>query len=343
MAQNKQTLRQRLDLLIEELIPTIRNAFFIAVQGVTSEVILIDLIKAIEQGDIQKAFRTLGMSDAALRPITAALEAAFERGGVTVGQSFPTLYAGGVRTVFRFDVRNTRAENWIREQSSRLITSIQEDTRVNIRNILTVNLEVGNNPRTTALDIVGRINPTTGRREGGIIGLNQTQEMWVRNARADLMKLDERYFTRKRRDKRFDSIVARAIKEGRQLPKETIDKLISRYKDNLLKLRGETIGRTETIQSLNRSEFEAYRQGVDLGAAKQSDVQKIWDDAGDRRVRHDHVLMRDQTVGLDEAFIAPDGSKMMFPGDASLGASAKEIINCRCKTRYNVDWLSDLD
>lgn len=343
MAQNKQTLRQRLDALIEELTPTIRNAFLVAVEGITSEVILIDLIKAIEANDIQKAFRTLGMSDAALRPITAALESAFERGGVMVGRSFPTLYAGGVRSVFHFDVRNTRAENWIREQSSRLITSIQEDTRVNVRNILQVNLEVGNNPRVTALDIVGRINPQTGRREGGIIGLNTQQELWVRNARRDLTSLDPRYLLRKRRDKRFDSIVERAIKEGKPLTKETIDRLISRYKDSLLQLRGETIGRTETIQSLNRAEFEAFKQGVDMGAAKQSDVEKVWDDAGDFRVRHDHVLMRDQTVGLDEAFVFPDGSKAMFPGDSSLGAAAKEIINCRCKTRYKVDWLSDLD
>ena len=55
--------------------------------------------------------------------------------------------------------------------------------------------------------------------------------------------------------------------------KPTIDKLITRYKSSLLKLRGDTIARTETIQSLNRSQHEALMQAADMGAVKQKDIQ----------------------------------------------------------------------
>jgi hypothetical protein len=336
--------RQILDALIEKLQPVLRDAFFVAVQGITNNVILKDLIKAIEQQDYERAFRTLGFSDAAMRPITRAIENIFEQGGDATGSTFPkVLNTPDGRTIFRFDVRNVRAENWIKQQSGTLITNIGEDIRVNVRNLMTIGLQTGNNPRDTALSIVGYIDPATGNRTGGIIGLNQPQELWVRNATFDLQNLDPRYFNRVRRDRRFDSIVQRAIDTNTNLDQSTITKLINRYKDNLLKLRGETVARTETIQSLNRSEYEAYKQAIDMGATASKNVGKVWDTAGDDRVRDDHADMEGQTVNIDEPFIAPDGSRLMFPGDVSLGAAAGEVINCRCKSRFKVDWLADID
>jgi hypothetical protein len=338
------SLEQILDELIDKLAPKIRDAFRAAIQGVNDQVILTDLIKAVQAKDYEKAFTTLGMSNASLRPITAALQTVFEQGGVAVGSTFPkVLNTGAGRAVFRFDVTNPRAEQWLKEQSSRLIVQIQEDARVNVRNVITRGLEAGDNPRSTALDIVGRIDTRTGKRVGGIIGLTQQQEGWVANASRDLSELNERYFTRARRDKRFDGIVRKAIDSGQPLDQATIDKLVIRYKSSLLQLRGETISRTETIQSLNRSQHEALLQASDMGAVKQKDVKREWDDAGDSRVRHSHAEMNGQTVGLDEPFKTPSGQLLMFPGDSSLGADASETINCRCRTKMKIDWLANID
>lgn len=335
------SLRRIIEELTAKYSPVIRNAFLAAIADISNEVILKDLIKAIEANDVNQAFRVLGMSDAAMRPLTAALAETFEAGGIGAGSTFPrVLHTPFGNTRFLFDVRATRAENWLREQSSRLIVEIQEDTRVAVRNTLTRGLEAGNNPRVTALDIVGRIG-ASGKREGGLIGLTSQQESWVNNARADLETLDARYLTRIRRDKRFDKIVERAIKDGKPLTKETIDKLISRYKDSLLQLRGETIGRTESIQSLNRSNFEAIRQAKDIGALRGA--TKEWDSAGDARVRESHRAMDGQVTELEEPFITPDGYSLMFPGDTSLGAPAKEIIQCRCRFKLRMDWLADID
>lgn len=337
------TLKQILDALIDKLTPLLRDAFLFSIQDINDQVILKDLIAAIEAKDYARAFRVLGMSPGAMRPLTAALEQIFEQGGVAVARTFPAVVNTDYgRGAFHFDVRNLQAEKWLREQSSSLVTRIQEDTRVNVMNILQRNLEAGNNPRTTALDIVGRLG-ADGKRQGGIVGLDQRQELWVTNARRDLTNLDANYFKRLRRDKRFDSIVRKAIADGKPLDKDTIDRLISRYKDSLLQLRGENIGRTETIQALNRSQHEAIRQGVEAGAMSASAVQREWDTAGDTRVRHSHAEMDGQSVGLDEPFTTPRGEKLMFPGDTSLGASAGEVINCRCRVKMKIDFLADLD
>lgn len=332
-----------IEQLIEQFIPVIRNAFAAAIRDVTNRAILVDVIRAIEGGDVEAAFRALGFSEAAMRPLTAAIEAAFEQGGITVAGTFPRrLNTPTGRTVFRFDVRNSRAERWLREESSRLVTRVTEDTRTNVRNIVTEGMQDGRNPRNVALDIVGRMNTTTGRREGGAVGLTPQFERAVVRARIELRQLDPNYFNRERRDKRFDSIVHKAIKYGTPLPEDVIVKLTGRYSDKLLQLRGENIARTEAIAALNRSEYEAVKQAVDQGSINQAATVRIWDSAGDSRVRHMHKLLDGQKVGLDEPFIAADGSKMMYPGDTSLGAPGSETINCRCRVRLKVDWLHDL-
>jgi hypothetical protein len=341
------TPKQQLDALIDLFAPDIRSAFLAAVQDVVDNVILNQIVDAIQRGDPEAAFRALGISDAAMRPITAAIERAFEQGGVMTGATFPKyLNTASGKAVFRFDVRNSRAEAWLRDKSSSLITHIQEDARVGVRNTLTVGMEAGRNPRNVALDIVGRLDKT-GHRVGGIVGLNQQQEYWARSARRRLTDLDSAYFNMELRDKRFDRTVEAAIKAGKPLPSDVVEKLTTRYKANALRYRGEMIGRTEAMQSLNRAEWEATKQAVDLGAVSESAVRRHWDSAGDSRVRYSHRSMdrkyNKKGVGLDEPFRSPSGALMMHPGDTSLGASADEVVACRCRVRTKIDWLADLD
>lgn len=332
----------KLAALIERFIPEIKAAFLAAIQDVISHASEQAIIEAIENGDLEAAFRALGFSPAAMRPITAMIERAFETGGVTTAETFPMF-----NTMFRFDVRNSRAEAWIRDRSSRFVSRVTEDVRVAIRNVMTDGLTNGRNPRDTALDLIGRYNRTTRRREGGVIGLTAQFERAVQRARQELATLDPAYFRRERRDERFDRTVWKAINSKTPLTTDVINKLVGRYSDSLLQLRGENISRTETMAALHRSEYEAIKQAVDEGKVKASTVKRIWDNAGDNRVRHSHNLMEGQTVGLDEPFVTPpnsDGnvSRLMFPCDTSLGADASETINCRCRARLKIDWLSEL-
>jgi hypothetical protein len=233
----------------------------------------------------------------------------------------------------------------LREHSSELVTRIDDETRVNLRNVLTLGMQEGRNPRNVALDIVGRIDPVTKQRVGGIVGLTKAQEVHVRNVRASLngpVPLDK-YFDYELRDKRFDRTVQAAIRDGNPLPAEVVDKLVTRYKDASLRHRGENIGRTEAMQALNASEWEATKQAVALGAVSEEAVKREWDDAGDGRVRPTHRKMNKQRVGLNEPFVSPSGARLMHPGDTSLGAPVDEVAGCRCRVRTVIDWLADID
>ena len=336
-------LDRETEKLIERFVPVIRDAFFNALQTIKDQARINAMVEAIEAGNIELAFRVLGISDAALREIMRAVEQAFEDGGIMAAQTFPPVDIGGTRAVFRFDVRNSRAEQWLRNHSSQLITRIVDEQRVAIREIIEQGMVDGRNPRNVALDIVGRIDKATGKRVGGIVGLTLAQERAVRRARKELQDLDASYFNRKRRDARFDRTVQQAIKSGKPLPADVVDKLITRYSDSLLQLRGEMIARSEAIESLNASAHEVHRQLIDTGAVKENQVQRFWDSAGDKRVRNSHRIMDGQQRSLDEPFETPGGARLMFPGDKSLGAPGDETIMCRCRVRTKVDWLAVFD
>lgn len=344
------TPRQQLDSLIDLFAPKLRDAFLSAIADVVDNAILQRVIDAIKAGDAEEAFRALGFSDAAMRPLTAEIERAFETGGVAMGRTFPRyINTTDGRGVFRFNVRNSRAEAWLRDKSSSLITRLTDEARTNVRNTLVQGMTDGRNPRNVALDIVGRYDPNAGRRVGGVIGLTNQQEGWVRNARLRLETAHltpengQAYLNMKLRDARFDGTVLKAMRDGTPLPAEVVDRLMLRYKDSALQYRAETIARTEALQSLNAAEYEATKQAIDLGATRTSAVQREWDDVGDRRTRPTHRALNGQRVGIDEAFVSPSGARMMYPGDTSLGAPGDEVIMCRCRVRNVIDWAADID
>jgi hypothetical protein len=66
-------------------------------------------------------------------------------------------------------------------------------------------------------------------------------------------------------------------------------------------------------------------------------LKKSWIDMRDKRVRPTHVEAGRRygaaSIPVNEAFIV-GGSRMMYPGDTSLGAPIREIANCRCSAQY---------
>lgn len=332
-----------LEQLLEKLAPDVAAAFRAAIADITDNTILLQVVEAIERNDVEGAFRALGFSPASFNNFAATLQNVFQAGANAMLATFPKYATGadGIKTVIRFNVRDPRAEQWLRDEAGNLITNIEQDVRNAVRNTMQVGMAEGRNPRNVALDIVGRINPRTGDREGGVVGLSEQGEKWSRNARQRLLTLDEGYFDLALRDKRFDGTVRAAIAAGKPLPVETVDKLVDRYRMNALQHRGETIGRTEALAALNRSEWLATKQAVEQGNLRADAVKRVWDSAGDRRVRPAHKALDGQSVGLDEPFVSPlTGARMMHPGDTSLNAPGKEVIDCRCRVRTVVDWFA---
>lgn len=321
------------------------EAFMAAIEDLRAGADLQRVVAAIQAGNIEAAIEALNLDAAAFDRLLDAFQQAYVAAGEASVSTMPIIRdVAGARVIIRFGSRNPRAESWLREQSSVLVTRILEEQRSAVRQALVAGMEKGTAPRSIGLDIVGRIDKTTGKRAGGVLGLSAQQEGYLRSAKAELASSDpaelSHYLTRARRDKRFDRTIQKAIREGQPLPAEIQRKAATRYEARLLELRGQTIGRKEAMTSLQAGKYEAYLQAVDTGAIAESDVRRTWRSASDLRVRHTHMGLNGDTVGLRQAFVSPSGARLMYPGDPS--APASETIGCRCDVTYRIDFLSNL-
>lgn len=90
----------------------------------------------------------------------------------------------------------------------------------------------------------------------------------------------------------------------------------------------------ELWQARRIAQTETMIGMADAGALAAStlDVEfvKQWAVSGLGNTRETHEAMDGIIVGADEPFILPEGDRMMYPHDGSMGASAGEIINCAC-------------
>jgi hypothetical protein len=213
--------------------------------------------------------------------------------------------------------------------------------------VLREGMQEGVSANRAKLDIIGR-SPARGLpRQGGIVGLTSQQAGYVQNMRADLLSGDparmEGYFDRKRRDRRFDATVRKAIASGKPVSKADVDRIAGRYADRLLQLRGETIARTELLTSLHAAQDEGLEQMIERGVIGRDAVTLTWDAAGDKDTRDSHRVMDGQKRQKGQPFTTGNGHLLMRPGDRSMGAPAKETINCRCRLEVDIDFLAGLN
>ena len=331
--------------LLNQFEPKIAAAFREAIDDIKSAVVLARVVERLERGDINGAIRALQIEGDAFSALELALGETFNAGGINAVAALPKVTdPQGNRVIWRFGVRNPEAERLLRLQSSLLVTRITEDQREGIRYALKQGLSQGRNPRSTALDVVGRVSKVTGRREGGLIGLTQRQIEFVERARLNLLSGDpeamKQYLQLKTRDKRFDRTVIAAIKAEKPVSAEAVSDIIGRLNDKNLQLRGEMLARTETMTALGTARDEAMRQQIEAGKVAIDDVQKIWRSASDSRVRHTHRSLSGQSVGMSGSFTSSSGATLRYPGDPS--APASEIVGCRCWLQYKVDYMGSV-
>lgn len=323
--------------------PELQKAFLAGVDEIRNAAQIGQIAEALERGDIQAAVDLIAIDRAAYREFEDALAQAYSDGGAAALDELGVVRDSEGRVFsIRFNARNLQAERFIREHSSQLITRTVEDQREAVRQAMQERLAEGVNPRTTALDIVGRTDRATQRRTDGIVGLSAPQERYVSNARRELSEGNYgAYFTRQRRDKRFDATIRRAEREGRPLTGQEINRITGRYSDRLLALRGETIARTETLTSLRAAQYEAARQLADSGRVPREAIRLVWRATFDPRTRDSHAILHGESVGIDEPFVSPlTRARLRYPGDPL--APVGEIINCRCQLRVRVDYGSNL-
>lgn len=92
--------------------------------------------------------------------------------------------------------------------------------------------------------------------------------------------------------------------------------------------RANTAATTETQSSAETNKF--IIAGIILLAANIfTEGKKVWMTILDGKERASHQDADGQRVGVNDPYIV-QGERLMYPGDISLGASADNIINCRC-------------
>lgn len=335
------TPRQRLELLAKEMEPIIQAAFLEAIADIVSRVDLERVIEHLERREIDLALRALNIDPVAFRDFEEAIRRTYIGGGAATVAGMPSLrQPDGSRLVLRFDVRSYGAEAYLRDLSGRKITYIVDEALSGSRRFLEAGMIDGRNPRSVALDLAGRINRVTGRREGGIIGLIPSHMETVENVRRGLLAGNpdamRHYLSLKRGDSRGARAVAEALAEGRALDAATVNGIAGRLSDSYLLLRGETIARTEMLSALAESQKEAYEQAIASGSVNRQDVRKVWRATRDNRTRDTHRHVDSESVGMDERF----SNGLLYPHEP--GAPASEVVNCRCAVDYRIDFMANL-
>lgn len=330
----------RFDQLIEHWDAVLRKAFLDAVYAMRDHAQLDQIERMIRAGDIEGAIRAVGLDPTAFRQYLQKYSAAYEAAGTATAVAMPTTVAAdGMRLVVRFNVRNPGAEEYLSRYSSTFIQDVFDDQRQMIRDVLRRGMEQGLNPRTVALDLVGRVG-ISGSRQGGLIGLTAKQAEWVQDYALDLIVNPARSLTRSLRDKRFDAVVRRAVDQGMRIPAETQQKMVVAYKNRALRYRAETIARTEAISALHNAQEEAVQQSFAGGVVTPDNLSFVWRTAKDSRVRDSHHAMEGQTKPYGQMFVTGDGNMLRFPGDDI--APPSETINCRCYRQLKVDFFQGL-
>lgn len=315
----------------------VKAAFADAIFSARAAVDVAALVDALERGDAAGAVAQIELTESQLWRMAEEVRGVYLwSGDAQISAVAPAGFGGAS---WRFDGSNPIAQDWIATRGADLAQGIVADTKAATQRAILDVLEspMDRSLRAAALDIVGRTNKTTGRREGGILGLTAEQTDYAISARAELTRLDPHYFTRARRDKRYDAIVRKAIESGKALTQAEIDRITGRYKDRLLSYRGDLISQHETFAAQAAAREEAMRQTL-----LRNDVEAItkrWQLGFPKEHRANHVALKDTVVDFSERFDLGNGVTAACPHDAELPVG--ETAWCRCSCVYRVKLRKD--
>ncbi|WP_311271043.1 hypothetical protein [Sphingobium sp. WCS2017Hpa-17] len=399
--------------LIDQLEPLLAAVFIAAIATLRAGIDYPRLLIALRTGDVDAAIDALNIESGVFSGYVMERQAAFAKAGAVVSESVtkdrvaffrretrdpsirgpvlepeargpgrtpppapPSLSLDGptpTNIVFRFDMTNPRAEAKIRTEAAARITGYVDEQIETARKVIGDGFQRGEGPQTIATAIAGKVNPISGRREGGIIGLSggidartgklTGQASYVENMRArllsgdpdEMLKVLGRFKDGKwvegtgmtLRDRRFDRSIQKAIRDvaagkGNPLSAAKIEEMVAKYSDRLLARRAEDIARTETASGVEMARAEATKQALGKAGLDDAAVTKGWyHSRGLDHARDTHVAMHGKEVtGIDTPFHLPDGSVMLYPHDPAGGV--KNNVNCGCRGDQTIDWAFGL-
>lgn len=322
--------KQRVLDALRKFEPSIRREFEKAITLATSAVDLKKLAGLIETGRVEDAVKLLRIDQSVLWPLHEAVRNTAMAGGSMAAEIAPR----GLRGVFGFNGRHHRAEQWVSQHAGQLIEGITRESLDSIRQVILSGLQEGRSSRVVARDITGR---QVGRkRVGGYLGLNSQQTDSIISGRAKLAsgdpKLMREYLNLKLRNKQFDGTIKKAIREGRAVTGNQLDRIMEAHRFKALGYRGRVIAKHQARQAMAAGREEGMLQMLENPEVEA--VTARWQHNLSEKPRHDHVAMSGTVIELGGTFNFPDGSRLKHPHEK--GAPATHTIGCNCMAMYRV-------
>lgn len=304
----------RIERVIASIEPIFRDAFREAVRVLQDSRTLEALATLLERGQFEEALA--GLDDAAAR-----LGGAAGQGLQRAADDAARFLSNSLTVRIAFDRQNVLAIQAIESNSLRLIREFSNGQRLATREALTRGISAGLNPIDQA------------RLFRDSIGLTQRQVAAVDNFRRLLSGRGDgapsrEVLERALRDGRFDRTLVRAMREGRPLTQDQVDRMVQRYRERYILYRSNVIARTEALRSAHEGTEMVYQQAISAGELSPQQLQRTWITARDERVRDTHVSLDGVIQPYGVAWVTNDGNSLRFPGDPF--APPQETIQCRC-------------
>ena len=224
------------------------------------------------------------------------------------------------KKLLNFDPGDTDVLTWAERNRLDLVTGLTFEQRSLIRAMLIRIEEEGTNPLVAAKDILDSI------------GLTPQQEAAVTSYRA---ALESRQYTaalnRELSSGNADRSIRAAREADRSLTTEQIDRAVAQYRQNAIRLRAETIARTEGLRIAHQGSDALYRQAIARGDIDVDRLVCEWLHSPRRTTRQPrefHQVMHGQQRPWGVPFVSGLGNELRFPCDPE--APAEETINCGC-------------
>lgn len=171
----------------------------------------------------------------------------------------------------------------------------------------------------------GKGVPAMARQLRTVIGLAPHQERYVDNLARELRELSPDFKRRVLRDKRYDRIILRAIREGKPLSEAKVEQIASAYRRRFTAHNTEVVTRQITLDSFREANRLSWEQAVADGYLDADSLVKVWVHSGlPKDPRPEHVALSGTAVRYDRPF--PNGQQV--PGESDWG--------CGCSARYEV-------
>ena len=312
------TEQQRLEELMKRLDRATAEAFLVYVAAIKSPAMIREVERLIAGNRIDDAIRII---DSHLSRFASVIPRNYTRvGESTVTSLEDTVRRLRPRIAISFDPAHPRAAAQMQRQALDLISRIGDDQRTSIRNALVEAFNEGAGPRQAA------------RAYRSAIGLTDSQREAVKRYRSLLERGSVAALERGLADRRYspgsDTLAARRDYMESLTPAD-IDRMVEAYERKYVKYRSEVIARTETTETVNAANEEAFAQTMEQAAIGDEYIERTWQYTHDPRTRDSHKTMRTRVVrGMNTRFVTGLGNSALRPGDPALPAEDK--IQCRC-------------